>query len=656
MRSLPLVLSLLSLALPAAAQNSPLASQRTPYVVDSGKHNNASGVERVVFECFYSVPGATWMRLQIDDAGLPAGSRLDVVSVQDGHRQKIDSVELGRWSSSSAYFNGSMLYVRLVAGPRTSGVFFRTSVVETSQLGLVVGPQSQCGPQDNRVPSSDKRTGRLLPSGCTAWLISSTKCFITAGHCRSSSQMTVQFNVPPSSSTGTIRHPGPQDQYPVDMSTVVGNTGGIGNDWAVFQTKVNGTTGKHAGTVQGAFFTLNFGKPAVNDTIRITGYGVDRDQRTRNQTNQTHAGPLQTNSGTRLCYVTDTEGGNSGSPVIDEKTGAAVGVHTHGGCRTSGSGCNSGTSTTLSTFQTAIKNLRCEPPFCQNTAKFSAYGAGCRSAVASCSLAYSQNWQQKLANQTTTATKVGILEFSRPRTNACGVDIWAKSRSGNVPITISLNELDLTTGQPTKVRVSGKVTVGTTEKMYSVRFAPTLFAKDALYIIVIDNVDKLVLPTTSTGTTGNHFEFRNGSWQASIRSDLRWQYRIQHAAGGEVPVLSNAGLPVLGQSFGVELADAPPQRPVVLFMGTSRTKWGTLSLPLDLAGLGAQGCQLLASSEFTIGGVTDTQGKATTSFPLPKLKGLCDLHLYYQYLVLDQQANKLGWVFSNAGDAHFGSQ
>ena len=173
----------------------------------------------------------------------------------------------------------------------------------------------------------------------------------------------------------------------------------MGNDWAVFKTLKNGQTGRHAGSVQGAYFKVGFFKPAVNRTIRITGYGVDRDTPTRSQTNQTHAGPLQTNSGTRLCYVTDTEGGNSGSPVIDETSGMAVGVHTHGGCRTTGTGCNSGTSTTLAAFQTAIRNLKCEPPFCNNTASFRTYGAGCKSAPQKCSLAFQQNWQQKLANK-----------------------------------------------------------------------------------------------------------------------------------------------------------------------------------------------------------------------------------------------------------------
>ena len=54
-----------------------------------------------------------------------------------------------------------------------------------------------------------------------------------------------------------------------------------------------------------------------------------------------------------MRYVTDTEGGNSGSPVIDGLTNNAVGVHTHGGCTSSG-GNNNGTSTFHAAFWAAV--------------------------------------------------------------------------------------------------------------------------------------------------------------------------------------------------------------------------------------------------------------------------------------------------------------
>jgi hypothetical protein len=96
--------------------------------------------------------------------------------------------------------------------------------------------------------------------------------------------------------------------------------------------------------------------------IRITGYGVDSTPPQNNQVQQTNAGPLVTSAGTTVQYRTDTEGGNSGSPVIWEQTGQAVGIHTHGGCF-AGGGANSGTGINHAGVQAALANPQgvCDP-------------------------------------------------------------------------------------------------------------------------------------------------------------------------------------------------------------------------------------------------------------------------------------------------------
>ena len=66
-------------------------------------------------------------------------------------------------------------------------------------------------------------------------------------------------------------------------------------------------------------------------------------------------GPFVNSSGTTVGYVTDTQGGNSGSPVIWEQTGDAVGIHTHGGCSSTG-GNNWGTGANHSALQNAISS------------------------------------------------------------------------------------------------------------------------------------------------------------------------------------------------------------------------------------------------------------------------------------------------------------
>jgi hypothetical protein len=131
----------------------------------------------------------------------------------------------------------------------------------------------------------------------------------------------------------------------VDDSSRVFSNAGIGNDWGVFRTFPNSQTGLTALQAQGAWY--NVAQSLTPSIFRVTGYGIDNG--TANQTEQTSTGPNAGSSGTTLRYRVDTEGGNSGSPVVDEATGNAVGVHTNAGC-TTGGGFNTGTSN----FNTAL--------------------------------------------------------------------------------------------------------------------------------------------------------------------------------------------------------------------------------------------------------------------------------------------------------------
>src|SRR3970282_524759 len=78
--------------------------------------------------------------------------------------------------------------------------------------------------------------------------------------------------------------------------------------------------------------------------------------------------------------------------------------------------------------------------------------------------------------------------------------------------------------------------------------------------------------------------------------------------GGFVPRAGAVGLPLMGnQNFTFVVTRALHQAPALMFLGYSRTAWGTVPLPLDLAPLGAPGCFLrtnviLAFSALTSGG------------------------------------------------------
>ncbi len=357
-----LTASFAALVAPAVSQVEAPPSYTTPYTVDTGwveiADNGSTELELV--ESFQVIQaGSEWLRLSFEDvvlAGDPLagnGAELRIFSGLDGGLQIMNAFEVERWQRSTAYFNGDTVQVEVWARPGTG-----SSRVVVDEIEVGVPPafeaRSICGSLDDRILSSDPRSGRLLPVGCTAWLIQDCAgCFLTAGHCTGNIQV-VQFNVPLSLPNGTIQNPGPEDQYPVDQSSIQSNGGqGVGNDWAYFGTFANGTTNLTVTQAQGPGFVLSSPPPVGNATIRITGYGTTSPRDEESQVQQTHTGDLVTSTTTTVQYTADTTGGNSGSPVIWDQTGMAVGIHTHGGCSASG-GQNSGTSFDRTELQNAL--------------------------------------------------------------------------------------------------------------------------------------------------------------------------------------------------------------------------------------------------------------------------------------------------------------
>lgn len=306
-------------------------------------------------------PGAESLRLYFDEIELSGnllagtGSVLRITSLSDGGLQTLDAARVIEWQNSSAYFNGAGVQVDVLAYPGTGP---NRVALHHLDVGVpFLAPKSQCGPTDDRVPSNDPRVSRLLPVGCTSWTIDDCgNCLLTAGHCVGFINL-VEFNVPFSSTTGALNHPGPEDQYAVDPASIQSNGGvGVGNDWAYFGCFANPVTGLTAFQAMGAAFGLTPAPtPASGATIRVTGHGTDSTPNsTYNQVQQTNSGPLVTNSGTTLQYQVDTTGGSSGSPVIWDDVDIAVGIHTHAGCTTAGTGANQGTSIVHTGLQSAL--------------------------------------------------------------------------------------------------------------------------------------------------------------------------------------------------------------------------------------------------------------------------------------------------------------
>lgn len=336
------------------AQTAPLQYYIQSYHLESGVFDGDGSPENNPVEVFSSVVelhSVPWIQLHFSDSNLGDESYIIIKSVYDGLWQKLNSVSLEQWNNFSAYFNGNAVEIKLFLAPSDRQVFIHIDEIVVGEWAEGDPSFSICGTTDDRELSNQQATGRLLSPGCTGWIIPNGK-IVSAGHCLTSAtgSTVLQFNVPPSLPNGTVQHPGPEDQYSVNVSTRVFVNGGVGNDWGVIEAYPNSVTNLLPIQAQGTYWPLaqNLGP----DSIRITGYGTDSG--VTNQVQQTHVGPNAGSSGTTMRYRTDTTGGNSGSPVIDALTNVAVGVHTHGGCTSTG-GNNNGTSFFSTAFWDAVE-------------------------------------------------------------------------------------------------------------------------------------------------------------------------------------------------------------------------------------------------------------------------------------------------------------
>jgi hypothetical protein len=339
----------------ATAQTGPLAPLASHVEALSGFDSglvsaDGMGGPSIVYTASVRVAGASWLRLSFGEvvlAGDPRsnGSVIRVTSLADGAVQTLNADSLAQWRYTSAYFNGEEVLVELLAYP---GAGASRVVINGATAGDAnpISGRTLCG-NDDRVPSAEGGNARILPDGCTSFLISDANhTMLTAGHCGVSATTVVQFNVPPSTSTGGLVSPSPRDQYVVDPASVQYSDGGLGNDWTYFGCFPNSNTGLTPYQAQGQFYTIA-PHPTMpsGQSLRITGYGTVTAPMpvTLTQTQQTSVGPYVGWDGNILYYAVDTTGGNSGSPVLDLASGRVIGIHTNAGCTATG-GANQGTA------------------------------------------------------------------------------------------------------------------------------------------------------------------------------------------------------------------------------------------------------------------------------------------------------------------------
>jgi hypothetical protein len=127
-----------------------------------------------------------------------------------------------------------------------------------------------------------------------------------------------------------------------------------------------------------------------------------------------------------------------------------------------------------------------------------------------------------------------------------------------------------------------------------------------------------------------------------------------YGAGGQdstafTTAMQWGGCPDLGRTFylGASIGPVSAIKPIILAVGASNTTWLTLPLPFHLAPLGASGNYVNASLDVLLGTVPHTGAGGQVGLPIANDQALANLKLYFQCLVLDAAANKLGIVTTN---------
>lgn len=378
-------------AMPSWGQFAPAPQHEEQYNVTLGQPGgmgkDQKSIKQISFKETIKVDGAPWLRLQFSDYNLGQHSYIVLTSVEDGGQQRLDARTLEQWHDASAFFNGDSVILELHVAEGESGIYVSLGTLNVGERGASESPaaeggtgtESQCGSVDNRIASSDNRAGRII-NGCTAWLVSNG-AVLTAGHCvdwdpdRGGPLLpdgvldlwgSFSVNVPASDPDGTINQSAPIDQFPIDTGNVTwrydGEGQGLGKDWAVFGIFPN-ADGERAHLREG-FYRMTRQNPGASDSMRITGYGVDTG--VDNKTLQTSTGLyLNETTGNVAAdiyhrYQVDTEGGNSGSPIIwrTPSPDFTVGIHTNAGCGNPvGASGNAGTSFEVDALEIAIRDF-----------------------------------------------------------------------------------------------------------------------------------------------------------------------------------------------------------------------------------------------------------------------------------------------------------
>jgi hypothetical protein len=122
------------------------------------------------------------------------------------------------------------------------------------------------------------------------------------------------------------------------------------------------------------------------------------------------------------------------------------------------------------------------------------------------------------------------------------------------------------------------------------------------------------------------------------------------SSAGFVPDLqTNATSSWIGGAWNLDLSNATASSPIALLVGLAPYEPG-----IALAAIGAPGCFLSVSAEWSGAATTTSWGSMSWSFPVPPNRDLFGGRIYSQVVVRDVFANSLGWITTNGDEVRLG--
>ncbi len=326
-----IVLGIVSVSVPAFAQSTMdwPTGEFEPYRLDSSQLANTATDTWLVYSNSVTVENSAWLRLYFEEVVLEKGSTIRMTSALDGEVQELDAAGMAMWQNTSAYFNGDTVYIDVFAAAGTTKNRIVLDKVARYETGLRACGETGCGycGSDDRVPSDEEWTGRLMPVGCTASVYNDQSCLVSAGHCVAGGYADViQFRVPDSDPDCEPNQPSVSNQFPI--TDTLWSSDGPGDDWSVLLAGTN-NLGQTIYERYGTFRPIATGIITAGERIDVWGYGID-GQPTRNQTQQTADGTVEARFSDRYYVRVDITHGNSGSAVI--WSSQIIGIVTHCPC------------------------------------------------------------------------------------------------------------------------------------------------------------------------------------------------------------------------------------------------------------------------------------------------------------------------------------